>query len=248
MSHNPYLRRTVVRHTVPSRHLPEGYRSVRVYLPPGYRETVSYPVVYCQDGEQFFNYGRIATAAQRLILDEDWEPFVVVGVDVNLENRTAEYRPGGFRHAAYLRFFAEELLPDIEKHFSVRREAKDRVLAGDSLGAAASLSLALTYPDLFCRVLSLSGAFFAESLEQARSYFSLRWLSVWMIVGLQETSFASGEGTIDIVAMNRSMKKILEERNAKFIYEEKDGEHKWGFWQGELPRALSFFLGPSPSL
>jgi len=247
-SQNPYLRRTVIRHTVPSRHLPEGYRSVRVYLPPGYQETVSYPVVYCQDGEQFFNYGRIATAAQRLILDEDWEPFVVVGVDVDLQNRTAEYRPGGSRHAAYLRFFAEELLPDIEKHFSVRREAHERVLAGDSLGAAASLSLALSYPDRFCRMLSLSGAFFAESLLQVRDRFSLPWLSVWMIVGLQETAFASDEGTIDIVAMNRNMKRLLEERNAKVLYEEKDGEHKWGFWQRELPRALSFFLGPSPLL
>lgn len=248
MSQDPIIRRTVIRHTVPSGILPEGFRSVRVYLPPGYQETVSYPVVYCQDGEQFFNYGRIATTAQRLILEEDWDPFIVVGVDVEMKHRTAEYRPGGSRHTAYTRFFAEELLPNIEKHFSVRRTAKDRILAGDSLGAAVSLSLALTYPDLFCRVLSLSGAYFESSQAQAQDYFNLHWLSIWMIVGLQETAFANDEGVHDMVAMNRNMRKILEERNAKLIYEEKDGEHKWGFWQQELPRALSCFLGPAPSL
>jgi enterochelin esterase-like enzyme len=248
MNQDPVIRRTVIRHTVQSQLLPEGFRNTRVYLPPGYQETVSYPVVYCQDGEQFFNYGRIATIAQKMILEEDWDPFIVVGVDVDLKHRSAEYKPGGSRFAAYTRFFAEELLPDIEKHFSVRRTAKDRVLAGDSLGAAVSLSLALTYPDLYCRVLSLSGAYFESYLQQARDYFSLKWLHIWMIVGLQETAFENDEGVFDMVAMNRKMKRILEERNAKLIYEEKDGEHKWGFWQNELPRALSCFLGPEPRL
>ena len=58
-------------------------RSLRIYLPPGYNELLSYPVIYCQDGEQFFNFGRIATTITRCILDEGLEPAIVVGVDVN---------------------------------------------------------------------------------------------------------------------------------------------------------------------
>lgn len=246
MSDPSNTRRTIIKHTTPSSHLPEGSRGSRVYLPPGYQETVTYPVVYCQDGEDFFNFGRIATIAQRLILEQDWEPFVVVGVEVDKNVRTSEYMPGGNRHPSYTRFFADELLPDIEKHFSVRRSPDQRLLAGDSLGAAACLSLALERPELFTRVLSLSGAYYESSRLQVNASRDLAGLSVWMIVGLQETAYETDIGTFDFVKLNREMKRRLEWKNARVIYAEKDGEHKWGFWQRELPDALAAFLGPSP--
>jgi enterochelin esterase-like enzyme len=246
LSDNPIYRRTVVKHEVPSRILPEGHRDIRVYLPPGYQETVSYPVVYCQDGEDFFNFGRIATITQRLILEEDWEPFIVVGVDVDKKLRTSEYQPGEYRHDVYTRFFAEELLPDVEKHFSVRQTPEYRVLAGDSLGGTVCMSLALRYPHLFTRVLSLSGAYYEVTQKQLAEVSDLSWLSVWMTVGLQETDFATDRGTIDFVKLNREMRQLMEARNARVSYSEKDGEHKWGFWQQQLPDALSVFLGPAP--
>ncbi|TJY44211.1 esterase family protein [Cohnella pontilimi] len=244
MNDSPVYRRTVVKHEVPSRILPEGHRVIRVYLPPGYLETVSYPVVYCQDGEDFFNFGRIATIAQRLILEEDWEPFIVVGVEVDKKLRTSEYQPGEARHDVYTRFFADELLPEVEKLFSVRRSPHDRVLAGDSLGATVCMSLALQYPQLFSRVLSLSGAYYEVAQNQLAEARDLSWLSVWMIVGLQETAFATDRGTFDFVKLNREMRQLLEERNAHVSYSEKDGEHKWGFWQQQLPEALAAFVGP----
>ncbi|WP_276351388.1 alpha/beta hydrolase [Cohnella caldifontis] len=248
MTAEPYTKRTVVRHETTSRYLPEGGRSLRVYLPPGYQETIGYPVVYCQDGEDFFNFGRIATISQKLILEEDWEPFVVVGVDVDKKLRTSEYMPGGERHDSYTRFFAEELLPDVESRFSVRRSPAERVLAGDSLGASVSLSLALRYPSLFTRVLSLSGAYYEGSIEQVRVQRELSYLRIWMLAGLQETAYETDRGTFDFLALNRDMKRLLEAKGAVIRYGEKDGEHKWGFWQRELPEALSAFLGPSPVL
>jgi enterochelin esterase-like enzyme len=246
MSDNPIYRRTVVKHEVPSRILPEGHRDTRIYLPPGYQETVSYPVVYGQDGEDLFNFGRIATIAQRLILEEDWDPFIVVGVDVDKKLRTSEYQPGESRHDLYTRFFAEELVQDIEKHFSVRRTPDQRLLTGDSLGGSVCMSLAFRFPDMFTRVLSLSGAYYEVSQKQLAGIGDLSWLSVWMTVGLQETEFMTDRGTFDFVRLNRDMKQLLESRRARVSYSEKDGEHKWGFWQRELPEALSAFLGPSP--
>lgn len=246
MSDNPLFKRTIHKHDVLSRLLPEGSRSIRVYLPPGYQPWMSYPVVYCQDGEEFFNFGRIATHAQRLILEEDWDPFIVVGVDVNVKVRTSEYVPDGERYMAYTRFFAEELIPCVESQYPVRDVPEQRLLAGDSLGGAVSVSLALAYPELFSRILSLSGAFYDVYMEQIRSAPSLERLSVWMIVGLQETEFATDRGTFDFVELNRNAEKLLKEKGARVLYSEKDGEHKWGFWQRELPEALSAFLGPEP--
>ncbi|MFC5467604.1 alpha/beta hydrolase [Cohnella suwonensis] len=247
MSDNPLYKRTINRHVIPSRHLPEGERAIRVYLPPGYQAWISYPVVYCQDGEDFFNFGRIATHAQRLILEEGWEPFVIVGVEVDKSKRTSEYAPDGNRNAAYMKFFAEEMISWVESNYPVRDEPEQRLLAGDSLGGAVSLSLALAYPALFNRIVSLSGAFYDTYIEQIEAEGSLDRLKLWMVVGLQETAYETDRGVYDFVALNREAVEILKARGAKLVYEEKDGEHKWGFWQQQLPEALAVFLGPTPS-
>jgi len=242
MSDSTLYKRTILRHEVPSRHLAESSRSIRVYLPPGFQQWISYPVVYCQDGEDFFNFGRIATQAQKLILDDGWEPFVIVGVDVDKKLRTSEYSPDGDRHLFYTRFFAEELIPWVESHYPVRNDADQRILAGDSLGATVSLSIALAYPAMFSNLISLSGAYYDVALAQLERAPALPHLRIWMTVGLQETEYATDRGTFDFVDLNRQARDLLVEKGAEVIYAEKDGEHKWGFWQNELPAALGAFL------
>jgi len=237
-------RRTIVKERVKSRHLPEGHRDIRVYLPPGYTEHDRYAVVYCQDGEDFFNFGRIATIAQRLILEEIWAPFAVVGVDVDKRWRTAEYAPDGMRHESYVRFWEEELMPFVEARFALRTDPHGRVLAGASLGAAVSLALALRRPQQYPNVLAFSGAFDEASLRLIRAAEDLSVLRVWMVVGLGETAFATERGTFDFVALNRKAREELVGKGARVTYEEKPGEHKWGFWQALLPEGLAAFLGP----
>lgn len=242
MTDERFLKRTIVKETVNSRWLPEQSRNLRIFLPPGYNEVLSYPVVYCQDGEDFFNFGRIATTAGKLILEEGLEPFIIVGVEVDKKLRTSEYTPDGERHAHYVKFFAEEMVPFVEERYPVRKTPDDRLLAGDSLGGTVSLHLAIAYPELFTRVLSLSGAFYASSQSIVADCADLSWLSIYMIVGLQETSFQTDSGVYDFIALNRNMRALLEHKQARIYYEEKDGKHQWGFWQKELPQALSHFI------
>ena len=103
-----YYKRTIVKELEPSPALGES-RPVRIYLPPGYNELLSYPVIYCQDGEDFFNFGRIATTMNHLIFDEDVQPAIIVGVDVDKSIRTSEYAPEGARFPSYCRFFGAHL-------------------------------------------------------------------------------------------------------------------------------------------
>jgi enterochelin esterase-like enzyme len=240
-----YVRRTIVKEEIPSRFL-DAPRPVKIYLPPGYQELLSYPVVYCQDGNDFFTMGRIATIANRLILDEGMEPVIIVGVSVERSKRTSEYSPVGSRHAMYKRFFCEELVPFIEQRYPVRAEANARVLAGDSLGGTVSLHIAFDAPHLFHNVLSLSGAFFQPTLDQISRRSDLSWLRVWMIVGLDETNVETHLGTFDFVDWNRQTKKALEQKNAQLAYKEKPGDHLWGFWQNVLPDGLRHFFPTSP--
>ncbi|AFC32620.1 putative esterase [Paenibacillus mucilaginosus 3016] len=237
MDENVYLKRTIVKEQVPSNHL-DAPRPLRIYLPPGYNELISYPVIYCQDGEDFFNFGRIATTMNRLIYDENIEPAIIVGVDVDKSVRTAEYAPEGDRFAAYCRFFAEELLPFVESRYPVRGSAEDRILAGDSLGGTVSLHLALDYRSLFYRVLSLSGAFLEGTRSRIAQETDLSWLELHMVIGTEENEVATERGTYDFLEANRQAKAMLEDRNCRLSYEEKPGRHVWGLWQQELPGML----------
>jgi len=241
MDDSIYYKRTVVKELVPSQALGEE-RAVRVFLPPGYQEIVSYPVIYCQDGEQFFNFGRIVTHMNRLIFDEDVQPAIIVGVDVNTAVRTSEYAPEGSRFKAYCQFFAEELLPFIESKYSVRTEPAERILAGDSLGGTVSLHLALDYPSLFSNVISLSGAFLQSTRERIGREADLSWLRLYMLIGLDELEVTTERGTFDFLDANRQTRTMLEAKSCRMTYEEKPGKHLWGFWQNELPAAMKLFL------
>ncbi|GAA3401284.1 alpha/beta hydrolase [Paenibacillus hodogayensis] len=241
MDDNRYTKRTIKKEEVPSSRLNET-RHARIYLPPGYNELLSYPVLYCQDGEDFFNFGRLATQMTKLVLDEGVEPAIIVGVDVDKAVRTEEYSPDGSRFNAYCRFFAEELVPYIQERYPARRDSGSRIIAGDSLGGTVSLHIALDYPELFRRVIALSGAFFAGTRERIASENDLSWLQLYMLVGLQETDVSTSRGTYDFLEENRRTHELLEAREADLVYEEKDGKHVWGFWQQELPAALRLFL------
>ncbi|USG68060.1 alpha/beta hydrolase-fold protein [Brevibacillus ruminantium] len=239
-----YVKRTIMKEEIPSQYL-DAPRSVKVYLPPGYNELLSYPVVYCQDGNDFFTMGRIATIANQLILDEGVPPFLVVGVSVDRNKRTSEYSPVGSRNEGYKRFFIEELLPYIEEKYPVRKSPEARVLAGDSLGGTASLHIAMDQPSLFPNLISLSGAFFQPTLDHLDKSEDLSWLTAWLVVGLDETAVETHIGTFDFVDWNRKTKDLLEQKGCRLSYREKPGDHVWGLWQKELPDALRFFFPPT---
>jgi enterochelin esterase-like enzyme len=242
MDDSLYYKRTIEKKELASAFL-ESARPLRVFLPPGYNELLSYPVIYCQDGEDFFNFGRIVTTMNRLIYDEGVEPAIIVGVDVDKRIRTSEYAPEGSRFQDYCRFFSEELVPFIEQTYPVRADARERILAGDSLGGTVSLHLALDYPSLFCKVISLSGAFLQSTQERISLEQDLSGLQLDMIIGLDETEVSTERGTFDFLDANRSTKKLLEERSCRLHYEEKPGKHLWGFWQAEIPAMLRRMLG-----
>jgi enterochelin esterase-like enzyme len=230
-------KRTILRRELNSIYLAET-RSYKVYLPPDYDSQRRYPILYAQDGEQFLNFGRGATIAQQMILEDKLLPFIIAAVTVSKENRTEEYGTNRTRNAAYKSFFIKELVPAVENEFPVG----ERVLVGDSLGGTVSLDLALERPELFSRVISLSGAFYPEAMKEVLRKETLSGLQIYMLIGLDETQVPVGTKTADFLSYNREMKQLLEQRGAFVTYLEKQGGHDWGFWQKELPDAFSFFL------
>lgn len=239
---NAYLQRVVHRHNISSNYLDEP-RNILVYLPPGFNELISYPVLYTQDGEEFFNLGRIATQANRLILENDIDPLVIVGVFTDKRVRTEEYGPGYPRNENYIRFIMEDVLPFVESHYPVRTNRTDRVLTGDSLGATFSMTLALSYLNEFGKVLSLSGAYFERSLRELDQAVDLSSLEIYQLIGTEEIAVDTHKVLLDFVKANREYHRALVEKGAKVKYVEKPGVHTWGFWQKELADSLRYFFG-----
>jgi enterochelin esterase-like enzyme len=239
---NPYLKRIVHRHELQSPFLHES-RNVTVYLPPGYNELVSYPVLYTQDGEEFFNLGRIATQANQLILENEIDPLIIVGVFTDKSVRTEEYGPGYSKNENYLNFFTKDVVPFIEKEYPVRTHRDHRVLTGDSLGATVSMTLALKYRNDFINVISLSGAYFTKSLKELESFDDLSDLRVYQLIGTDETSVSTHLGDLDFLKANDVYYQALMDRGAEVKYVKKGGNHTWGFWQKELGDGLKHFFG-----
>jgi enterochelin esterase-like enzyme len=242
MADKKYLKRTVKKDSLYSQHLGEE-RSLRIYFPPGYDELQSYSILYAQDGQDVFMFGRIATIANYLTLERDMEPVIVVGVDVQKQFRTSEYAPVGERNEDYRHFFTDELVPYIEEQIPVRNTGLQRLLVGDSLGGTVSLDIALDHPEMFQHIISLSGAYLQRSIHRLEAEDDLNWLDMWMLIGTDETNVETHLGELDFLSWNRKAKQELEEKGASITYYERKGKHLWGFWQEHLPEALLHFCG-----
>lgn len=244
LSDPKFTHRIIETHTLQSAHLGED-RTLKIYLPPGYEEHQDqrYPVVYCHDGLEFFTHGRIATICNKLIAEGELEPLFIVGIEVHKKTRNDDYGPDGSRHIEYTKFVTQECVPFVEERYRISTDSRERFMAGISLGAAASMSLHLRYPDLFHRLLLFSGAFYETSRASVRELppqSALTDLVAYMVVGRQETEVDITTGKYDFYRANQVMRDLLVERGADITYKEADGTHIWGFWQKEMPDALKF--------
>jgi enterochelin esterase-like enzyme len=234
-----YLKRTIKKATIASRHL-QIDKNILIYLPPNYDANSRYPVLFLHDGSDYFSLGRIATQANQLIDEQKISPLIMVAIPVDKKLRNSEYSPRGERHHAHLAFITEELLAYIDANYPIDRG--QLVVGGSSLGATVSLHLALHQPYIWRNVLAQSGAFLPDTIEQLQQQESLDWLHIYQSVGLGETAVPTHLGTIDLVVRNRDTHRIFVEKGAHIQYEEQPGEHTWGLWQPQLPAALSFFF------
>ncbi|HEU4964598.1 MAG TPA: alpha/beta hydrolase-fold protein [Bacilli bacterium] len=242
MSNTEQLTGTVEKVQVASRFLDET-REVHVYLPHNYSPLYKYPTLYINDGADYMTMGRMISLLNKRFEDRHALRFLVVFVPVDKSIRTEEYSPKGSRHEAYLRFFADELVPAIEEQFTAFPMGPARGIMGSSLGATAALHTVLAYPRKFHYLALQSGAFREPSLEAVQGRRDLATVPVYQVVGLQEDRFETAKGTIfDILAANRNMREALEAQGVEVEYAEYDADHTWGFWQENLPRALDHFV------
>lgn len=228
--------RKIESHSLQSKFLNEE-RNIKVFVPPNYDPAVPLPIVYCHDGLEFFTHGRVATIANQLMLDGEIPPFLIAGIAVNLNKRRDDYALDGARHGAYQRFVIEECLPMLDGLYNV--DDHQRMMAGISLGAVASLGFMLAYPQYFHTLILFSGAYFPDVQAYIREAAELSRLYAYMVIGDEETQAKTPSGGVfNFYQYNEDMRDILFDKGAQVEYRVGHGNHIWGFWQKELPDAL----------
>lgn len=217
-------------------------RALKIFLPLNYREDRAYPVLYLQDGQDYFVMGRIATLAQELISRGLMQECLLVGVGVERRRRWSEYHPHGEQFHLYQKFLLHEIIPYMDAHYSTLPFARHRAIGGASLGAVAALWLAGTHPGTFSAVVAQSGAFSPEIQGQIWE-LDLRYVRIYQSVGLLEHRARTPLGVWDILGWNRKVAERLKEKEASLHYREiEEGEHTWGLWQKDLPAVLTWLF------
>ncbi|MBT8335735.1 MAG: enterochelin esterase [Gemmatimonadetes bacterium] len=222
-----------------------GTRKVTIYRPARFRPSRSYPLLLVHDGGDYLAYAGLKTVLDNLI--QRLEIPGLVAALMHPHDRMEQYR-GSEAHSRYL---VEELVPDLEHMLPLRTAPESRVLMGASLGAVATLSTAVRYPDTFGGLLLQSGSFafsdigghgrgpvfdpiadFVNDYRRAPTAVARR---IFVSCGIYES----------LIYENRSLVPVLERTgmNVRFV-ESRDG-HNWENWRDRLRMGLSWLL-PGP--
>lgn len=141
-------------------------RNMLVYTPPGYSPQKKYPTLYLLHGIGANEYqwgwaGKPDVVLDNLIAIGKATPMVVV-----MPNGCAQMddEPKGDKYAsapAYATFEQDllvDLIPSIEKSYSVSTKAEDRAIAGLSMGGGQSLDFGFAHMDVFKSIGGFSSA------------------------------------------------------------------------------------------
>ena len=136
----------------------------------------------------------------------------------------------------FAEFIEEEVFPRVEGHCGVRltKDPEGRATMGSSSGAAAAFTMAWYRPDLFRRVVSLSGTyvnqqwpFNPETPDGAWGYHTTilpnspaKPLRIWMCVGDRDNLNPNvmRDGMHDWVEANHRMARVLREKGYRYQY------------------------------
>jgi len=154
-----------------SKIFPNTTREWAIYVPAQYKKETPAALMIFQDGHSYRNVKgqwRVPIVFDNLIARGDMPPTIAVfinpGHDPSKErknpwassNRSVEYDSLGDR---YSRFLLEEIIPEVEKRYTLSKDPEMRAICGASSGGICSFTVAWERPDQFRKVLSTIGSF-----------------------------------------------------------------------------------------
>lgn len=215
------------------------WRRFYIYTPADYDENTSekYPVLYIlhgggEDERGWATQGRTDLILDNLIADKKATPMLVVMVDANM--------PMNSFGEDVLKTFDSELkqcvIPFVEKNYRVKTDAKDRALAGLSMGGMFTLYSGINNTDMFAYLgVFSSGWIHPMQDELATKQYTFMQNNVDKINGNLKQFWISQGGKEDIAYNNcQIMLSKFKDMNIKYSYSEYPGGHTWPVWRNNL--------------
>ena len=218
-------------------------RNITVYMPYNYSNKISdYKLLFIFDGIEYQHKIETPLILDNLIHAKKIKPTLAVFIDnISYKIRSSELPT----NPKFADFMAKELFPYISKRFNIKNKAENTVLAGSSYGGLASAYVAFQYPEIFGKVLSLSGSFWwhnnsgeSEWLSEEIAKNKTKDITFYLNAGVYETGYFS----IGILESNRHLRTLLKAKNYEVIYKEVQGGHDYFSWRISLPDGLISLL------
>ncbi|MDC3417179.1 alpha/beta hydrolase [Aquibacillus salsiterrae] len=219
--------------------------TVKWYLPEAFTPLNNYYICIMQDGDDYFQLGRIATLSDQLHEDGDIDNTVFVGIHYqDRYDRQAKYHPNGDKNQAYINFLIHEVVPMLDEEIPGVCVGSSRALMGDSLAGTLALMVASKYPNTFGKVIMQSPFVNDAVLNSINEASDLDKIDIYHTIGKDETEVKTTDGkTSDFLTPNRELNELLSNQKINYSYHELDGNHTWKSWQPDLPHALCTMFG-----
>jgi enterochelin esterase-like enzyme len=214
----------------------DGKRKAQVYTPPGYSKDKKYPVLYLLHGiggdETEWTRGGVANVIlDNLYADKKLVPMIVVIANGRASKDVTARSPfnqQGPAFAAFEKELLDDLIPFVEKNYSVKGDRESRAIAGLSMGGGQSLNFGLGHLETFAWVGGFSSApntkrpaDLLKDPDDAAKKLRLLYLAC----GDKDSLFRISEG----------VHKMLDEKKVPHVYNVvPGGQHDFKEWKNDL--------------
>ncbi|GGC74970.1 hypothetical protein GCM10007216_01970 [Thalassobacillus devorans] len=220
--------------------------TLKVYLPENYSPLYKYHIAIMQDGDDYYQMGRVATLSDKLHEKKRIADTIFVGIHYKDKyDRQDKYHPNGEKQDAYIKFLVNEVAPLLDEELPGYHMGSGRTLMGDSLGGTVSLMTALKYPSTFGNVIMQSPFVNRGVMEKVQNSKDLSSLAIYHTIGNEETDVPTTDGDRkDFVSPNHELRDVLNRKPLTYFFHELDGKHTWKYWQQDMERALMTMFRP----
>ena len=200
------------------------WRTFKVYTPPGYdrSNSTTYPVFYLFHGGAGDDKGWTTNGRAHLILDNLIAEGQAVPMIIVMPN--GQYRGEGVPADAFEQELLTTIIPTVEREYRAKTDARNRAIAGLSMGAGQTLDIGVKHLDTFNWMGVFSNGVTAaydsthgQYVDTANDNLGALWL------GIGENDF--------LIERFGTLTELLDGKGVKYQSTIYPGAHEWDVWR-----------------
>lgn len=254
---------TIVQDSLVSMALMGQKRFFQVYLPPSYNAPSegkrSYPTLYLLHGSpgrytDWIIGGKAGDSADTLITLGKIPELIMIAPDGGGQpGATSEWGNSFDQHQLIENYVANDLVKYVDTHYRTIPDAAHRAIGGLSMGGFGAMNIAMHHPNVFGKVISLGGYYYAEGSIWGKSNLYRQQNSPATLLQRSKESrklqMYIGAATKDQPYFNdaKQFTQELTTFHVPYTLDVQIGYHSWRIWQVQMYNALLWLKWGQPA-